>query len=85
MKALRVSTSFPLVLFFLWCAIMLAQTAAVDPLAPTHNTKSAAELDHEWQVSVSKYDGARAALLREVERQDNDGPYVQTQNLAGGF
>jgi hypothetical protein len=56
-------------------ATMVAQTAAVDPLAPTHNTKSAAELDHEWQVSVSKYDGARAALLREVERQDNDGPY----------
>jgi alpha-L-fucosidase len=54
---------------------MLAQTAPVDPLAPTRDTKSAAEIDREWQVSVSKYDGARAALLREVERQDNDGPY----------
>jgi hypothetical protein len=64
MKALRVSASSTLVLFSLLNAIMLAQTAAVDPLAPTHDTKSAAEIDREWQVSVSKYDGARAALLR---------------------
>jgi hypothetical protein len=33
---------------------MLAQTAAVDPLAPTYDTKSAAEINHEWQASVSK-------------------------------
>jgi alpha-L-fucosidase len=56
-------------------ATLFSQTSGVDPLAPTHDTKSAAEIDHEWQVSVSKYDGARAALLREVDRQDNDGPY----------
>ena len=54
-------------------AFALSQT--VDPDAPTHDTKSAAEIDHEWQVSVSKYDSKRAEILREVDRQDESGPY----------
>lgn len=52
-----------------------AQNTPVDPDAPTHDTKSAAEIDGEWQTSVAKYDGARAAILRQVELQANDGPY----------
>jgi alpha-L-fucosidase len=46
-----------------------------DPLAPTHDTKSAAEIDLEWQKSVAKYDTQRNALLKEADRQANDGPF----------
>ncbi len=49
--------------------------APVDPLAPTLGVKSAAEIDQEWQQSVSKYDGERNRLVTELERQANDGPF----------
>lgn len=62
------------ILWFLLTACALAQTS-VDPLAPTDDTKSAAEIDHEWQASVAKYDAKRAAILKEVDTQANDGPY----------
>jgi len=54
-----------------------AQTAAsgTDPLAPTLGVKSAAEIDHEWQQSVSKYDAERNRLVAEAEKQANDGPF----------
>ncbi len=54
-----------------------AQTAPAvnDPLAPTHDTKSADQIDLEWQKSVAKYDTQRAALVKEAERQANDGPF----------
>ncbi len=52
-----------------------AQTSPADPLAPTRDTKSAAEIDHEWQVSVAKYDSKRAEVLKEVDSQASDGPY----------
>jgi len=47
----------------------------VDTLAPTHGVKSADEIDREWQLSVSKYDGRRDALLTEADKQAHDGPY----------
>jgi alpha-L-fucosidase len=47
----------------------------VDPLAPTLGVKSAAEIDREWQQSVSKYDGERNRLLAIEEKQENNGPY----------
>jgi alpha-L-fucosidase len=50
-------------------------TAPADPLAPTIDVKSAVEIDREWQQSVSKYDGERRRLLKEADRQANDGPY----------
>ena len=49
--------------------------AASDPLAPTLGVKSAADIDREWQQSVSKYDTERNRLLAENEKQANDGPY----------
>src|SRR5271157_2201614 len=52
-----------------------APAPAADPLAPTHDTKSAEQIDLEWQKSVAKYDTQRAALLKEAERQANDGPF----------
>jgi len=56
--------------------LVIAQgSASADPLAPTQGVKSAAEIDREWQQSVSKYDGERNRLLAEEERQENDGPY----------
>jgi alpha-L-fucosidase len=57
------------------CVTALAQTGQQDPLAPTHDAKSAAEIDREWQASVAKYDAARAAILQDVDGQANHGPY----------
>jgi alpha-L-fucosidase len=54
----------------------LAQSAPkADPLAPTQGIKSAEEIDHEWQQSVSKYDAERNRLLAEEDKQEHDGPY----------
>jgi alpha-L-fucosidase len=53
----------------------MGQAGGSDPLAPTQGTKSAAEIDQEWQASVAKYDLPRAEILREVDRQSNRGPY----------
>jgi alpha-L-fucosidase len=64
------------VLMLLSAPLVIAQgSASADPLAPTQGVKSAAEIDREWQQSVSKYDGERNRLLAEEERQENDGPY----------
>jgi len=71
-------------LMFLLPAILLAAVPFVfaqssspssDPLAPTQGFKSAEEIDHEWQQSVSKYDGERKRLLDEADRQAHSGPY----------
>ena len=53
----------------------VAQNGQQDPLSPTHDVESAAEIDREWQAAVSKYDGARAAILKDLDRQADDGPY----------
>jgi alpha-L-fucosidase len=54
--------------------VIQAQSAP-DPLAPTHDVKSAAEIDREWQASVAKYDGHRAEILQAVDLQGKEGPY----------
>jgi alpha-L-fucosidase len=64
-----------LLLFLLSASLLPAQKTPPDPLAPTHNVKSAAEIDQEWQKSVSKYDTQRNTLLKEADRQANDGPF----------
>jgi len=58
-------------------SLLSAQTSPsnADPLAPTHDTKTAEQIDLEWQKSVAKYDTQRNALLKEAERQANDGPF----------
>jgi alpha-L-fucosidase len=56
-------------------AFAQAPAAINDPLAPTRDTKSAVEIDREWQQSVAKYDTERNRLLAEADRQANDGPY----------
>jgi alpha-L-fucosidase len=64
-----------------WLAILGCGIAALglsgqqDPLAPTQGVKSAAEIDREWQAAVAKYDNARATILKDLDRQANDGPY----------
>jgi alpha-L-fucosidase len=66
------------VLLVLVCggSALFAQTSAsTDPLAPTRDTKSAAEIDREWQQSVAKYDAERNRLVAEAEKQANDGPF----------
>jgi alpha-L-fucosidase len=62
-------------LFLLSASLLPAQKTPPDPLAPTHNVKFAAEIDQEWQKSVSKYDAQRNTLLKEADRQANDGPF----------
>jgi alpha-L-fucosidase len=57
------------------CVIAQTQKPASDPLAPTRDTKTAAEIDREWQQSVAKYDVARRQILADTEKQANDGPY----------
>jgi alpha-L-fucosidase len=56
-------------------AVAQGVPASTDPLAPTYGVKSAVEIDREWQASVAKFDGARRAILRKVDRQAADGPY----------
>nr|MDA8216607.1 alpha-L-fucosidase [Dehalococcoidales bacterium] len=55
--------------------LALAQSTPADPYAPTLGIKSAAEIDHEWQQAVSKYDAERNRLLADELKQQNDGPY----------
>jgi len=56
--------------------VLFAQSSAsTDPLAPTRDTKSAVEIDREWQQSVAKYDAERNRLLAEADKQAQDGPY----------
>ncbi len=63
-------------LLLCWASTFFAQSpTSTDPLAPTRDTKSAAEIDREWQQSVAKYDGERKRLVAEAEKQANDGPY----------
>lgn len=65
----------------LFSSVLMAQGAAPaaanssDPLAPTIHTKSAEQIDLEWQKSVAKYDGERNRLLKEADRQAHDGPF----------
>jgi len=68
---------FAPVILLLSTRLLFAQSAtpAVDPLAPTHDVKSAEQIDLEWQKSVAKYDTQRNTLLKEAERQANDGPF----------
>lgn len=64
-----------LVCFVLTGITVCVSAQTIDPLAPTQQTKSAEQIDREWQASVAKYDAARAAVLREVDKQAEDGPY----------
>jgi alpha-L-fucosidase len=72
------SLLLPALLFPVAAAAQAAKPTAApaaDALAPTNQSKSAEQLDQEWQRSVAKYDGARNALLKEADRQAHDGPY----------
>jgi alpha-L-fucosidase len=51
---------------------LLGQSQA--PTAPTA-TEPAETLAEQWQQASSKYDGARAAVLKEVDRVSHDGPF----------
>lgn len=59
-----------IVLFFFACSIMHAQSAT----APTASEEPA-KIDQIWQKASSKYDDERAALLKEVDAVDYQGPF----------
>jgi alpha-L-fucosidase len=48
-----------------WNLPLVAQTAAPDP----------ASIESAWQKANRKYDGARAAILKDVDRQVQQGPF----------
>ena len=51
-------------------SILQAQSAT----APT-DSQDPASIDQIWQGASSKYDAARAALLKEVDSADHQGPF----------
>ena len=57
--------------FALLPAAIQAQTA---PTAPT-KSEDPAIIDQEWQKASAKYDGQRAAILKEVDRAAHQGPF----------
>ena len=65
------------VFLFISAPVIFSQAPATtsDPLAPTRDSKSAVEIDREWQQSVSKYDTERNRLLAEADKVSNHGPY----------
>ena len=65
------------VFLFISAPVIFSQAPSTtsDPLAPTRDSKSAVEIDREWQQSVSKYDTERNRLLAEADKVSNQGPY----------
>jgi alpha-L-fucosidase len=65
------------VFLFISAPVIFSQAPSTtsDPLAPTRDSKSAVEIDREWQQSVSKYDTERNRLLAEADKISNQGPY----------
>jgi alpha-L-fucosidase len=60
-------------------AVVLALSAtsilhAQNATAPT-SSQDPVSIDQAWQKASSKYDSARAALLKEVDRADQQGPF----------
>jgi alpha-L-fucosidase len=59
--------------FQIQCTVVaFAQTA--DAVAPTTN-QSPEAIDQTWQKASAKYDGARAAILANVDRVNSEGPF----------
>ena len=71
----KLACPFALSLALVFSGLHAQTPASTDPLAPTLGVKSAAEIDREWQQSVSKYDAERNRLLADAEKQANDGPF----------
>ena len=71
---LRRRTLAALVCSTLICALATMQGQATSPTAPTANIP-AEDLAQQWKDSVSKYDPARTAMLKEVDRVGHEGPF----------
>lgn len=59
----------------LLCASGITFSQSLDPDAPTHEVKSASEIDREWQISVAQFNSNRSRILYDVDRQGKAGPY----------
>jgi alpha-L-fucosidase len=53
-------------------ALLRAQSS---PQNAPSKSEDAARIDETWQRASSKYDSARSALLKKVQRRGGDGPY----------
>ena len=54
--------------------LLLVSAHAQTATAPTAS-KDPAAIDQEWQKAVSKYDSARAAILKDVDSVSHQGPF----------
>jgi alpha-L-fucosidase len=59
---------------FLLVPSPICPQAAPASSAPT-TTEDPVKIDQAWQRASAKYDGQRNALLKEVDREDHDGPF----------
>ncbi len=59
---------------FLLALLALPGAQAQSPTAPTASIDPEA-IDAIWQKASSKYDGQRAALLKQVDGADHHGPF----------
>jgi alpha-L-fucosidase len=73
-EELRRRTLAALVCSTLICALATMQGQVTSPTAPTANVP-AEDLAQQWKDSVSKYDPARTAMLKEVDRVGHAGPF----------
>src|SRR5436305_14788322 len=73
-RELRRRTLAALVCSTLICALARMQGQATSPTAPTADV-AAEDLAQQWKDSVSKYDPARTAMLKEVDRVGHEGPF----------
>jgi alpha-L-fucosidase len=60
-----------LIVFILAAASLLSAQSSTAPTA----SEDPAILDQIWQKASSKYDGARCALLNQVDQADHQGPF----------
>jgi len=59
---------------FALCVFFLSNLAAQNPTAPTVS-QDPVTIDEAWQKASSKYDVQRAAILKEVDNTDRQGPF----------
>ena len=69
-SSLSIRACGSIILFLSACPIMPAQSAT----APTASDEPA-KIDQIWQKASSKYDAERAALLKEVDAANHQGPF----------
>ena len=78
--------AFALMVFVFCCEPANGQSAAVPEADQPTAALRAQTVDEQWVRAVSKYDGARNAILEHVDEVDAAGPFTPDwQTLAAGY